>query len=197
MKHFVIGAAMALLAAHSLAGHHEESEQPATADDAMMQAMQAAATPGEAHQMLAKGVGSFTAEMRMYMAPGAEPMVTQMDLERSMDLDGRVMVEQWQGNVMGQPFEGRGRTGYDNVTKTFWSTWSDNMSTALLVFKGQADADSEDLVMTAEGVHAVTGMPYKMRSVASRTDDGKELMTMYEDHGQGEFKTMSFVLTPK
>ena len=31
--------------------------------------------------------------------------------------------------MMGMPFEGIGRTGYDNVTGKYWSTWIDNMST--------------------------------------------------------------------
>lgn len=203
MKQLLLGAALALIASNILAGHHEEAESAAMEDaammneDPMMQAMQKASTPGEAHAHLARSVGSYSAQMNMYMEPGGEPMVTEMAVERVMDLGGRVLVEHWKGEVMGAPFEGRSRTGFDNVTQRFWSTWSDNMSTGLLVMYGAWDETQKTMVFNGESVHPMTGETYTMRSVGMSPTPGREEMTMYEDHGEGEYKSMSFVLTRK
>ncbi|MEM7765192.1 MAG: DUF1579 family protein [Pseudomonadota bacterium] len=195
MNRLIISAVLVLVAANVTSGHHEEKSMPAMDEQAAMQAMMAAATPGQPHAGLAAMAGDFTAVMQMYMGPG-EPMSNEMTVKREMDLDGRVLVERWEGNVMGQPFKGLGRTGYDNVTNTFWSTWTDNMSTGVILFKGVADQATKTITMTGTSTHPVTGQPYKMRSVATHNDDGTESMTMYEDLGQGETKSMSFVLTP-
>ena len=56
-----------------------------------------------------------------------------------MALDGRVMVEDMQSQMHGQPFTGHGMSGYDNVTGKYWSTWNDSMSTGLMVSEGTCD----------------------------------------------------------
>jgi hypothetical protein len=197
MKHSIIAAALVFSAIGAQADHHKKGEAPAMSAEemAMMKAMEAAATPGEPHKQLADSVGEFQAQMQMWPAPGAPPMNTSMQVKRKMDLGGRVLVEHWKGEVMGAAFEGRGRTGYDNVTKRYWSTWTDNMSTGLLVMYGQWNADNETFEFTGKNVHPATGTTYAVRSVGSSPLAENETMTMYEDHGQGEYKSMSFTLT--
>ncbi|MEM7610630.1 MAG: DUF1579 family protein [Pseudomonadota bacterium] len=197
MNRLPIVLAATALCAVALAGDYEKAHDADEADAAMMQAMQMAATPGEAHAKLANSAGSFTASMLMYMEPDAEPIPNTMTVEREMDLGGRVLVEHWSGDVMGMAFEGRSRTGYDNVTKRYWSTWSDNMSTGLLIMHGGWDDDEQALVMTGKGTHPLSGETYTVRSIGRTTADGLESMDMYEDHGDGEYKSMSFTLQPK
>ena len=43
--------------------------------------------------------------------------------------------------MMGTPFTGHGMTGYDNVTGKYWSTWTDSMSTGIMVSEGSCDAE--------------------------------------------------------
>ena len=112
-----------------------------------------------------------------------------------MDLDGRVLHEVWKGEVMGRPFEGRSRTGYDNVTKSYWSTWTDTWSTGLMVMYGNWDEEQQAMVLTGDAVNPMTGEPYTTRSVSMYPAPGKETMVMYEDQGQGEYKSMSFTLS--
>lgn len=196
MKLLMMGAALALMAAQAMADHHAagEDEAAAMSEDEMMQAMQAAAAPGEAHARLADGVGAWSARMEAYMEPGGEPMVAEMTVAREMDLDGRVLVERWKGVVMDQPFEGIARTGYDNVSKRYWSTWTDNMSTGVLVMYGDWDEASESFVFEGKSVHPVTGAPYRTRTVGKHPAPGVETMDMYEDHGEGEYKSMSIAM---
>jgi hypothetical protein len=105
-----------------------------------MDAMAKAGTPGEAHAQLAKMTGSYDLEIKSWEKPGGEAMVEQGTATRSMALGGRVMVEMVQSKMMGQPFEGHGMHGYDNVTGKHWATWNDSMSTGVMIEEGDCDA---------------------------------------------------------
>lgn len=198
MKKALLGTLVAIVAITAPADHHKKSDgmpEMSAEEQAMMAAMAVAMTPGEAHAELAKGVGEFDANMTFWTGPDAAPMQSKMTLTRTLDLDGRVVLEHWQGQVMGAPFEGRGRVGYDNVTKRFWSTWTDNMSTGLLVMYGELDEKTGTMKFAGENVHPMTGAPYKVRSEGTTPSAEVEKMDMFEDHGAGEYKSMSFTLT--
>lgn len=198
MNRIYLSTVLLAFAAASHAGHHEKSDAaPAMSmeEQKMMEAMQAAATPGNPHAKLAEQAGSYDAKMMFWSAPGTDPMEAAMTVERSMDLDGRILVEHWEGSVMGAPFKGIGRTGYDNVTKRYWSTWTDNMSTGVLVMYGNYSEDGKSVEFTGESTHMISGQTYALRSVGTFPSSGSEEMAMYEDHGQGEFKSMAFTLT--
>jgi hypothetical protein len=109
-------------------------------EKAMMEAYQKAGTPGEAHAQLAKMAGNYELSIKSWHKPGSEPMIEKGSATRSMALDGRVMVEEVQSTMHGQPFTGHGMHGYDNVTGKHWSTWNDSMSTGLMVSEGTCDA---------------------------------------------------------
>ncbi len=197
MKQLLVAAALCGFTVNCWADHHggDHAAMPDAETMASMQAMQMAATPGEPHAKLAESVGQYTAEMQFFMDPSSEPMTASMTVERRMGLQGRVLVEHWQGEVMGAQFQGMGRTGYDNVTKRYWSTWTDNMSTGLLVMYGNWDADKNAMVLEGDSVHPVTGETYTSRAVSVYPKPGVEAMEMFEDHGAGEFKSMAFKLT--
>lgn len=188
-----------VLGAGALAGHHEKAEEHADAmamdEQAVMAAMAAAGTPGDPHAVLAESVGTYKADMQFWMAPGTDPMPSTMTVKREMDLGGRVLVERWKGVTMGQPFEGVGRTGYDNVTKRYWSTWTDNFTTGVLVMYGQYDKEKGGLGFEGTNVNPVTGATYTMRAEGSGAGSDTESMAMFEDHGQGEYRSMQVTLT--
>lgn len=161
---------------------------------AMMQAWQEAKTPGAEHERLAEAVGEWKAVVKWWMEPGAEPSVSESTVTRSMSLGGRVLVEDWQGEMMGEPFIGHGRTGYDNITEKYWSTWTDNMSTGLMVFEGAYDPATEKYTFTGSYTDPMSGKVIQSRSVAYTDESGREVMTMYETRGGQEIKTMEMIL---
>ncbi len=201
MKRALLALTLCVASASGLAGHHEKAEKEAEAgtagmsEEAMMAAMAAAATPGEPHAKMAEMVGTYEAEMTFLMDPSGEPQSTTMIVERTLDLEGRVMIEKWSGEFMEMPFAGRSRYGYDNVTKRYWSTWTDNWSTGLIVMYGDWDEEKQQMVLEGENAHPVTGQPYKMRSVSRDLSPGKSVMDMYEDYGQGMVKAFSVTMT--
>jgi hypothetical protein len=202
---WICSVALCLLAAPALADHHENHQAggeqggaPAMSPEmqAMMAAWQKAGTPGEQHRQLASSAGNWKATVRHWMAPG-EPTVTEAKVKREMMLDGRVLNDHWEGNMMGMPFVGHGMTGYDNTTGKYWSTWNDNMSTTVMVSWGQWDDAAKGVVF--EGTIAnpmANGAPMKMRSISRHNADGTESFEMWEPHGpNGEMvKTMEATL---
>lgn len=105
----------------------------------MMEAYQKAGTPGPQHAALAKAAGTYDLSIKSWMSPKAPPTMDTGTATRTMALDGRVLTEDVQAKMQGQPFNGHGMQGYDNVTGRYWSTWNDNMSTGIMVSDGACD----------------------------------------------------------
>ena len=175
----------------------QEGEMEMTAEQAAMQeAWMKAMTPGSQHEMLQGMAGDWKVSMKMWMEPGAEPTVSEGTVTRKTELGGRVLEENLQGNMMGQDFEGIGRTGYDNLTGEWWSTWTDNMSTSLFTMTGTWDEGSNTMTWTGEGTDPMTGKPQTMKMVVVHESPDKEVGTMYQSGPDGEMnKTMEITYT--
>ncbi len=166
------------------AQQHEGHEMPemSAEDKAMMEAMERAATPGPQHAMLAGMAGDWTFEGTFWMAPDQPPMQSTGTAERTMALGGRVLVEKVTSSFMGEPFEGHGMTGYDNVTGQYWGAWMDNASTALMTSTGSCDQGKCEWHSTI--VDPTTGQPAKMRMTSEHGADS-ELHRAYEVGADG------------
>jgi hypothetical protein len=172
-------------------GHGEMGDMSPEAA-AMMDAMMKAMTPGEPHAKLAEMAGDWKLTVTSWMDPSQPPMVAEATAHREMTLGGRVLHEAVEGTMMGMPFEGEGETGYDNVTGEYWSTWMDSMSTGITLSTGNWDEETGAMVMYADAVDPVSHEKKKTRMV-SRTEDGKEVFTMYDVTGGQEVKLMQIV----
>ncbi len=181
--------AVALLATAAVA---QEPEAATGGEDqaAMMAAWQKAGTPGEPHAALARAAGKWEMTVRSWMDPNGEPMVSEGVTERQMLLGGRVLEERSSSDMMGMPFEGIGRTGYDNVTGKYWATWIDSMSTGCYLQHGTQDADGNAVTYHGEYPNPMTGAMTKVRSVVRWEGTDTQHFEWYEDHGQGELRTM-------
>ena len=98
------------------------------------------------------------------------------DSRRTMILGGRVMLERFHGTMMGQPFEGMGTTGFDNVSQKWWGTWMDSMSTGMMATTGTCDGGKCEFTGTYND--AMTGGTLTMRMVSEHGQDS-ETMVMY------------------
>jgi len=158
-----------------------------------MMAMQKAMTPGPQHEMLARGVGTWKMTATMWMDPAAEPTVTEGTSERHLELGGRVLEENVSATMMGMPFEGIGRTGYDNVTGKWWSTWTDNMSTGLMTLTGTWDEATNTQTFEGEVADPMSGGMKAVRMTV-RYEEGREVADMYEPGPDGSMvRTMEIV----
>ncbi len=99
------------------------------------------AAPGPEHKKLAALVGKFTAKSKLWWEPGKPPVEGTSESENVSVLGGRFIRQSYKGNMMGQPFEGLGYLGYDNLKKKFTSTWMDTASTSAMHTEGEGDGD--------------------------------------------------------
>ena len=190
----------------SLAGHepgHADDAKPAAAPDmsaeqkAMMEAYIKAGTPGEQHAALKKMEGDYELTVTGWDAPGAPPTVDKGTATRKMALDGRVMVEMMQGTNHGQPFQGHGMQGYDNVSGKYWGTWNDSMSTGVMVSEGSCDAAGA-CEFTGSWNDPITKGKLVAHMKTRWTDDNTEVFEMYAPGPDGkDFKMMEITYKKK
>lgn len=171
--------------------------QPALAqepsEEEMMAAWQAGMAVGPQHEALAERSGTWGITTT-YMMPGSEEMIEEHAVaERTMGLEGRVLEETVQGMMMGFSFQGVGRTGFNNVTGEFWSTWSDTTSTGLIVMHGIYDPDAAAYVYQGTAVDALMGeMTMRIEWTIDSADH--ETAVFYADlPGQGMSEMMRMV----
>src|SRR5262245_57964290 len=111
-----------LLAAPALAQEAKTEKKAASKKGepdqaAMMAAMEKYATPGENHAHLKALVGSWTATVKFWMAPGAPAQESTATSECKLIMGDRYLQEEVRGSFGGMPFQGMGLTGYDNLKK--------------------------------------------------------------------------------
>lgn len=179
----------------------EPTAQPAgpSAEDqqAMMAAYMAAGTPGKQHEWLASQAGTYETTSQMWMAPGAPPMESKGTVERKVMLGKRVLTESFKGDMMGQPFEGHGMTGYDNVSGKYWTSWIDSMSTGIMGGTGDCD-DKGACTFQVTMNDAMTKTAKPLRLASRWISPTEEIFEMFETGPDGkEMKTMEITYRKK
>ena len=169
-------------------GHGGKDMTPEQA--AMMEAWTKAMMPGEAHADLAATAGAWNATIRMWETPDSEPEISEGVLNRAMILGGRVLEERFSSTWMGVPFVGVGHRGYDNVTGTYWSTWIDNMSTAVSALKGNWDETGRRMVMEGMSSDPMAGGEVPMRIESRVEEDGREISEFFKPGPDGKMYRM-------
>jgi len=146
---------LAIAAGLALAASLTAQDNKAPDEKAMMEAMQKAATPGEAHKKLEPFVGTFDAKVRMWSDPSKPPQESTGTMTNSWVMGNRFVQQSFEGSLMGQPFQGTGYVGYDNVSKKIQSVWMDSMSTGMMYMTGTADASGK--AVTTKGTMSDPG----------------------------------------
>jgi hypothetical protein len=170
--------------------------QMSAAEQEMMQKYMKAATPGPEHQKLAKLAGKWKMQLTSWFAPGAPPQKSEGSAEFKTVLGGRYLQQEVKSEMGGQPFEGMGTMGFDNVTKERFATWTDSMSTGLMVMRGKCAADAKKCTTKGTMSDAVAGKPVPFSETTTMTDDDH---FTFELRGPGpdgkQFKMLEIVYT--
>jgi len=153
--------------------------------------------PGEHHKKLDPFIGSFKANVKMWMGPG-EPSESTGTMVNEWDLGGRYVKQTYTGDNGGPfpGFEGRGYWGYNTVTNEYEGIWLDSASTMMQAEKGHVDDAGKVWTMTGAFANPETGQPMTKRSQITLHDNDRHTMEMYFDiPGMGEMKTMEIEYT--
>lgn len=176
----------------------EEKKMKATHEeaDATMEQYMKYAQPGEHHAHLARLTGIWDAKVTMWPTPGAEAQRSTGMSKNRMALGGRFMQIEYEGEFMGQKFEGLGIQGYDNGKKMHTDVWVDSMGTFIYPSTGSCSEGGNVLEMSGTYEDPVSGDTRSMKSITRIIDDNKYILTMYgHDPSSGEFKSMEIVYT--
>lgn len=159
---------------------------------AMMEAWQKASTPGPQHAQLAEHfVGSWDAQTSVWMDPSAPPMTSTGTEVTTAEFDGRHVVSEFKGSMMGQPFTGHAVTSYDNTTGRYLVNWIDSMSTGQFHAQGECDPASKSYTFTGEMPDMMQpGTSIPIRQVIRIEDADHHVMEWYETRDGQEVKTM-------
>lgn len=180
------------------------AEPAKTAADPKMQEMMAKfkdyATPGEPHKILAGMAGNWKYKSKFWESAESKPQESSGTSTMKMILGGRWLQQDIKGEAMGQPFNGMGLTGYDNVKKKYESLWFDTMGTGVMHGEGSFDAGSKTLKDSGAYSCPLTGKDRSYRGEWKIVDKNNMVYSMYGsgmDPSGPEFKTMEMTFTRK
>ena len=165
-------------------------------EKAMMEAMQKAASPGEAHKKLEPMIGTFDSKVKMWMDPTKPPQESTATTENTWVLGNRWIQTKAEGTFMGQPYSGIGYTGYDNVMKHYVGVYMDTMGTGMMTSKGSMKGN----VMTATATMAdpTSGKMANSTMKTTVTDKDHYTMEMWDKAPNGKMaKVMEINYTRK
>jgi hypothetical protein len=199
MRCRILASTVLVLSIANLATAADDPKAKTAADQqAQMEAMMKAGTPGDAHKKLGAMVGTFNTDVKMYPAPGAPPTAGSGTSENTWALDGRFVQQQFSGTFMGMPFHGIGYTGYDNIKKKYIGSWMDNMMTAMMVSTGTASADGKSITFMSTMDDPMTGKSSPVKETVTVVDDDHHNLEMWGAGPDGKmFKMMEIAYSRK
>jgi hypothetical protein len=164
---------------------------------AMKEAYEKLATPGEQHKQLANLAGVWTVKTKEWPQADSAPVETTGSAEMKMLLKGRYLQQEATGQMMGKPFSGIQITAYDNLLKRYITTWMSTMGTGIFTMEGAQAADGKTI--TLEGQHALLGGgTMKHRAIWTIVDNNTQTFDMYGAYPDGkEWKMMEMTYTRK
>lgn len=144
--------------------------------------------PGPEHEMLKKDVGVWDATVESFMAPGA-PTISA-GTETNTFIGGFWLVSHFKSEMMGQPFEGLGTTGYDPAKKKYVGTWVDSWTPGLSTVEATYDDGAKTLTGWMAGP-GPDGAASKLRETTVWKSPDLRVFTLYGPKGpDGKEPTM-------
>lgn len=144
---------------------------------------QEASTPS-AKDVLKQDLGTWTAEIQMWMDANGQPDDTAEPMKMTGTETNRMIGDFWvvgdfEGEFQNAPYSGHAMSGYDAEKKKFTSTWVDSMTPVAMTMEGTYDAATKTLTMKTKGAGA-DGKPVEGVSKLTYKDAETRLLTMYQ-----------------
>ena len=128
------------------------------------------AKPGEHHQHLAAGIGTWSVALKVWNSPQGPPMEFSGTSVSRWILDGRFVETRFRSELLGERVEGLGIDGYDHQQQRYVGTWRDTLGTYTLIFAGQCDGNGKVRTMVADFVDPASGERMHNRGVTTIVD---------------------------
>lgn len=181
-----------LLASLTVATRAAEPPAPSPEQQAMMQAWERAARLGPEHQRLAEQLaGTWTTRQSMWIDDKTPPALSAGRSVHTPILGGRQIRFDFKGDFQGQPFEGTGLMGYDNVAGHYVGTWTDNTVTGIVVGEGRYDPATRTYTLRdvmSDPMHP--GKQATMRETLQVVDADHLVQEMFDQHDGREVRIL-------
>ena len=105
---------------------------------------------GPQHKLLASRVGEWKATVKMFMAPGAPPMVMEGTETVSAMTGGTWFLTDFRSDAP-MPFQGHGVEGFDAKKGKYVGTWTDSWSPGYQTLEGPESPDGKSLTLVMIG----------------------------------------------
>jgi hypothetical protein len=193
MRKFITLSALLFLACFSVSSFAQDENN----QEEMMKAWQEYMTPGPMHELLAKGTGEWSADIKSWMDPGQPATETTGTAEIKSILGGRYFEGHYTGEFGGMPMDGMDITGYDNAKQKFLNTWIDNFGTGIMYMEGTYDEPAKTFTYTGTSIDPLSKKDVSVRQTIQLIDNDHHHMEMFMTDKGHEFKTMEIDFTRK
>lgn len=124
--------------------------------------------PAPQHELLRRRVGTW--EVRLFAPDGAGGRLESRGTLTVRALAEFHTVEDFEGDLFGQPLVGHGVNSWCPIRGRFLSTWTDSMTPAPMLLSGEYDAERRELSMSGE-CYGMSGTLEPCRVVTSFRDE--------------------------
>ncbi len=143
--------------------------------------------PGPEHAHLKSMVGTWDTVMEM----GGEK--SKGTAVYKSICSGMWIASDFESEVGGVPYQGRGMDGYDQLKKKYIGYWFDSMTSSAMAFEGDFDADHKVLTMTGISP-GPDGKPQKFRSTTEMKGQDKMSFKMFMVAASGGKDELAFTI---
>jgi hypothetical protein len=152
---------------------------------ALAQEMPPIPKPGPEHEMFKEDAGMWDATVEMFMTPDGKPAVSKGVETNTIGCGGLCLITDFKSEMMGQPFHGHGTSTWDPAKKKYVGSWTDSMSSGLMIGESTWDPAKKTMTGWMEGPD-MTGKMVKSRSTVEYRPDGTRVFTMYAPGPDGK-----------
>ncbi len=163
------------------------------AQEGMEEAM-ALMQPGPEHELLKEFVGSWDMQVKIWQAPGQDPMTTTGTCENRMILGDRFLITETVSGEGQMHTETMGIMGYDRRHKKFTNVGFDTWGTYYVTASGDYDEEKRQYTLYGEDTDPVMGIDQKYNFIITWiTDDAWKVEVVFLDFPMVEEKEFKMV----
>lgn len=133
--------------------------------------------PGPEHKILGMDEGAWTATVKVWMVPGAEPMVMTGKESNAWTCNGLWMSSEFE--MPDGSFSGRSLAGWDAYRKQYVSAWVDSNTLYFSLMTGAYDKASKTMSFRGESPDPTSGKLVKTRAALEHVDEDTRRYTSW------------------
>ena len=133
--------------------------------------------PTKEHEILKKDLGTWEAEVQIWMSPTGEPMKSK-GVETVKMMGEFWTISHLDYEFMGQKVQGHGLMGYDPKMKKYTGTWHDSLTPWPARMTGTYDAEKKTMTYMMRG-KGMTGVDETSKIVISYPDDKTKTFELF------------------